>query len=140
VRVRLWRTTKASIFLLAHGKGRNVPFSPGAVSCFFLPCVVKNARQRFFTVRCQTRRTAKGLYHAKCYCVPFAVRLDEKRTAKSLPCFFGPLPCARGANPLFPVVATIRLNILICWSCAYIASHRKRSRAMQEGDDIDTKL
>jgi hypothetical protein len=88
VRVRLWRTTKASIFLLAHGKGRNVPFSPGAVSCFFLPCVVKNARQRFFTVRCQTRRTAKGLYHAKCYRVPFAVRLDEKRTTKSLPCFF----------------------------------------------------
>jgi hypothetical protein len=41
---------------------------------------------------------AKGLYRAKCYRVPFAVRLDEKRTAKSLPCVFGPLPCARGAR------------------------------------------
>jgi hypothetical protein len=140
VRVRLWRTAKASIFLLAHGKGRNVPFSPGAVRCFFLPCVVKKRTTKILYRALSDAAHAKGLYHAKCYRVPFAVRLDEKRTAKSLPCFFGPLPCARGANPLFPVVATIRLNILICWSCAYIASHRKRSRAMQEGDDIDTKL
>jgi hypothetical protein len=50
-----------------------------------------NARQRLLTVRCQTRRTAKGLYRAKCYRAPFAVRPDEKRTAKSL-------PCARGAR------------------------------------------
>jgi hypothetical protein len=58
----------------------------------------RNARQRLFTVRCQTRRTTKGLYRAKCYCVPFVVRPDEKRTAKSLPCVLGPLPCARGTR------------------------------------------
>jgi hypothetical protein len=51
-----------------------------------------NARQRLLTVRCQTRRTAKGLDRAKCYRVPFAVRPDEKRTAKSLLCVLGLLP------------------------------------------------
>jgi hypothetical protein len=50
------------------------------------------------TVRCQPWRTAKGLYHAKCYRAPFAVRPDGKRTAKTLPCVFGPLPCARGVS------------------------------------------
>jgi hypothetical protein len=58
----------------------------------------KNARQRLSTVRCRTWRTAKGLHRAKCYRAPFAVCPDKKRTAKSLPCVFGPLPCARGAR------------------------------------------
>jgi hypothetical protein len=64
----------------------------------------KNARQTLSTVRCQARRTAKGLRRAKCYRAPFAVRPDEKRTAKGLPCVFWPLPCARGArqSPCFP--------------------------------------
>jgi hypothetical protein len=46
-------------------------------------------------MRCQTRRKAMGLYHAKFYRVPFAMRPDEKCTAKTLPCVFVPLPCAR---------------------------------------------
>jgi hypothetical protein len=33
----------------------------------------KNARQRLSTVHCQTWRTAKGLYHAKCYRAPVAL-------------------------------------------------------------------
>jgi hypothetical protein len=49
------------------------------------PCVVRpGARQWDFTVQNAT--------------VPFAVRPDEKRTAKSLPCVFVPLPCASGAR------------------------------------------
>jgi hypothetical protein len=58
-------------------------------------------------MRCQTRRTAKGLYRAKCYRAPFAVRPDKKRTAKSLPCVFGPLPW-RTAKPLFTVVTGVK--------------------------------
>jgi hypothetical protein len=50
---------------------------------FFCRASWKNARQRLSTVRCQTWRTAKGLYRAKCYRAPFAVRPDKKRTAKS---------------------------------------------------------
>jgi hypothetical protein len=57
-------------FLLAHGKGRNVPFSPGAVSCFFLPCVMK-------------KRTAKILYR---------VLSDAAHGKGILPCKM--LPCA----------------------------------------------
>jgi hypothetical protein len=41
----------------------------------FSPCVVREG----VTMR---------LYHAIFYRVPFAVRLDEKRTAKALSCFF----------------------------------------------------
>jgi hypothetical protein len=63
----------------------------------------RDARQRKFTVRCQKRRTAMGVYRANCYRVLFAVRPDEKRTVKTLPCVFGPLPW-RTANLLFPVV------------------------------------
>jgi hypothetical protein len=74
-------------FFPVHGKERHTPSHPGAVSC----APWKNARQRLFAVRCQTLRTAKGLYRAKCYRVPFVVRPDEKRTAK----------------PLFPVVCFV---------------------------------
>jgi hypothetical protein len=107
VRLWPWRTAKSLLcraflalahgkerFFPMHGKGRHTPSHPGAVSCFFCRAPWKNARQRLFAMRCQTRRTAKGLYRAKCYHAPFAVRPDEKRTAKSLPCVFGPLPCA----------------------------------------------
>jgi hypothetical protein len=45
---------------------------------FFAVRREKNARQRLSTVSCQTWRA------------PFAVRPDEKRTAKSLPCVLGP--------------------------------------------------
>jgi hypothetical protein len=99
VRLWPWRTAKSLLcraflalahgkerFFPMHGKGRHTPSHPGAVSCFFCRAPWKNARQRLFAVRCQTRRTAKGLYRAKCYHAPFAVRPDEKRTAKSLPC------------------------------------------------------
>jgi hypothetical protein len=57
----------------------------------------KNARQRFFAVRGWRRRTTMRVYRAKIYRVPFAVRLDKKRTAKPLPCVFLALPCGRGA-------------------------------------------
>jgi hypothetical protein len=85
----------------------------------------KNARQRLFTVHCQTWRTAKTLYRAKCYRAPFAVCPDEKRTAKCLPCVFGPLPCARGARqssgfPLWLVVTD-------CSSSTYLTHlHQRR--------------
>jgi hypothetical protein len=36
-----------------------------------------------------------GGYRANRYHVLFVVRPDEKRTAKTLPCVFGPLPCAK---------------------------------------------
>jgi hypothetical protein len=49
------RTTKSlclpCVLLLAHGKGCPTPFGADAVSCFFLPCVVK-------------KRTAKIVYRA----------------------------------------------------------------------------
>jgi hypothetical protein len=51
----------------------------------------RDARQRKFTVRCQKRRTEMGGYCANRYRVLFAVRPDEKRTAKTLSCVFGPL-------------------------------------------------
>jgi hypothetical protein len=109
VRLWPWRTTKSLIchaFLaLAHGKEPSLPcvFSrctakgvtrrliPAPSVVFFCRAPWKNTQQRLFAVRCQMRRTAKGLYRAKCYRAPFAVRPDEKRTAKSL-------PCARGAR------------------------------------------
>jgi hypothetical protein len=89
------------VFLPAHGKGRHTLSHPVAVSCFFFPCAVKNARQRLFTVRCQTRRTAKGLYRAKCYCVPFAVCPRQKTHGKKFAVRFRAFPSARA---LFPVV------------------------------------
>jgi hypothetical protein len=81
-----------------HCKGRHTSSHPGAVSCFFCRVPRENARQRLFIMRCQARHTAKGLYRAKCYRVPFVMRPDEKRTTKSLSCILGPLPCAYGAR------------------------------------------
>jgi hypothetical protein len=109
VRFSRRRTAKIPVcrafFRQAHGKEPMfaVRFAPGArqrVShavwrqcrqLLFLPCVVKKARQRLSTVRCQTWRTTKGLYCVKCYHAPFAVRPDEKGTAKRLPCVLWPL-------------------------------------------------
>jgi hypothetical protein len=79
-----WRTAK--------GVARR--YIPAPSVAFVCRAPWKNARQRLFTVRCQTRRTTKGLYRAKCYHVPFVVCPDEKRTTKSLPCVLGPLPWA----------------------------------------------
>jgi hypothetical protein len=62
--------------------------APSPSVTFCLSCVIINAQQRFFTVRSGGRRTAMGLYRAKRCRVPFAVRLDKKRTAKPLPCVF----------------------------------------------------
>jgi hypothetical protein len=76
-------------FFLVHGKGRHTPSHPGAVSCFFCRAPWKNARQRLFVVRCQTWRTAKGLYRAKCYCVPFVVRPDENARQRVCRAFLG---------------------------------------------------
>jgi hypothetical protein len=126
---------------MAHGKGRSLPcvfpqrtakrpplscifswrtakgvprrFIPTPSVAFFCRASGKNARQRLFTVRCQKRRTIKRLYHAKSYRVPFAVRLDKKRTAKALPCVFWSLPCA-SANPEFPVVHLGVLHFFFC--------------------------
>jgi hypothetical protein len=43
-----------------------------------------------------------GVYRANYYCVLFTVRLDEKRTAKALPCVFGlcRAPVAYGKPPV----------------------------------------
>jgi hypothetical protein len=59
----------------------------------------KNARQRLFTVRCQTWRTAKGLYRAKCYRAPW-----RKSHGKEIAVRFRAF-AVRSAKPLFPVVS-----------------------------------
>jgi hypothetical protein len=62
---------------------------PSRAVCYFcLPCTAYDARLSLFTVRDRRRRTTKGIYRAKSYRVPFAVRLHKKRTAKPLPCVF----------------------------------------------------
>jgi hypothetical protein len=50
------------------------------------------------SVRVILKPTRNFIFRAKSYRVLFAVRPDEKRTAKTLPCIFLPLPCARGAR------------------------------------------
>jgi hypothetical protein len=86
----------------------------------------KNARQRIFTVRCQTWRTAKTLYRAKCYCAPFAVRPDEKRTAKGLPCVFGPLrsrgfPLCCFSSSNCPSLRPFALKVAIVVGSVYVS-------------------
>jgi hypothetical protein len=76
-------------FFSAHGKGHHTPSHPGAVSCFFLPCAMKKRTTKIIYHALSEATHGKGVYRAKCYCVPFAVRPDEKRTAKGLPCFYG---------------------------------------------------
>jgi hypothetical protein len=44
------------------------------------------------------KHTAKPLCRANCCRAGFAVRRDENRTAKRLPCVYGGLPCAAGAR------------------------------------------
>jgi hypothetical protein len=56
-----------------HGKGCHTPFfHPSAVSYFFLPCVVKKRMAKI--IYRLLSDTAKGLYRAKYYRVPFTVR------------------------------------------------------------------
>jgi hypothetical protein len=94
-----------------------------------------------FTVRCQTRRTTKGLYRAKCYCVPFVVRPDEKCTAKRLPCVLGPLPCGRGARQscCFPLCAAEAMYG-VCRATIYVGHNRRKRRAGQKHMNTTAQL
>jgi hypothetical protein len=84
-------------FSRCTAKGVKRRLIPAPSVAFFCRAPRKNARQILFAVRCQMRRTAKGLYRAKCYRAPFAVRPDEKRTAICR-AFLGlcPAPMAHG--------------------------------------------
>jgi hypothetical protein len=55
-------------------------------------------------MRVRVKRTAKGLYRAKFCCVPFAVRLGKKRTAKLCRAFSS---LCRAPELVFPVVSSI---------------------------------
>jgi hypothetical protein len=50
------------------------------------------------------RRTAKGLYRAKCYCVPFVVRPDEKHKEFAVHFRAFAVRPWHATKPLFPVV------------------------------------
>jgi hypothetical protein len=104
VRFSPWRTTKSrdcrAFFYRRTAKAvtRRLVRAPSVAFLFRAP--PRDARQRKVTVRCQTGRTAMRVYRANFYRVLFAVRPDEKRTAKTFRCVFGPLGARQ--TPCFP--------------------------------------